>query len=104
MLITDIRPTDLRLCDLGEHDNLVVECGRCARIVEITHRRRLVTGWTKDERKITELKLKCRNCGALDGFGLSIEDERDRGAGQKQVAVITTAMKHETTKNDQPGG
>lgn len=93
-MLTEFRPTDLRLRDLGAHDNLIVEC-RCGRIVEITHRRRQVVGWAKDERKITELKLKCRDCGAVDGFGLSLEDERDRGASQKRKTVIAPVLKQQ---------
>lgn len=94
---TTITP-DTALAELGENDNLSVECP-CGRLVEITHRRRQYIGWDKDNRKIGSLKFKCRACGATAGFGIAVSDERGRGNPRARNSTVIIPMS--TTKDHQ---
>jgi RNase P subunit RPR2 len=70
--------SDLRLCDLGEHDSLSVHCRRCGRIVVYSLRARERRGWLSRPKPIVQMRWRCEKCDAIAGFRVTIEDDRAR--------------------------
>jgi hypothetical protein len=82
--------SSLRLADLPDHDTVIVSCRQCGHLTEFVERALERLYKVPPETLLVDLpkRLRCKRCGARDGFRVTLFDERERyklGASERIV-------------------